>query len=191
MARASSGVVAGYFLNGNNYSDVAVLKIISFSNPKSTGETAFNNEFQNTIATFLQRCISSQKKKLIIDLRENGGGNTNLLLDAFMQLFPSMDPFSAQRYRTADAWNKIGDGVNEIYNSQDLSSKYTRALGRGETIQNSNIFRYWSWWHFRKADGTNFASWDEFNGPLDLNSDKFSVTMRYNVRSYTYRTLGL
>lgn len=179
VAKASSGVVAGYFLNGNNYSDVAVLKIISFSNPSSSGETKFNNDFQATVKNFLTQCISQKKTKLVIDLRENGGGNTNLLLDTFMQLFPTQEPFSGQRYRSSDSWNKIGDGVNEIYQSKDLAAKYQRATQ--ETIQDTDVFRYWAYWHFRKADGTNFESWDEFNGPLDLNSDKFSVTMRYNV----------
>jgi hypothetical protein len=179
VARASSGVVAGYFLNGDKYKDVAVLKIISFSNPEDKGETKFNNEFQATIKNFLEQCISQKKQKLIIDLRENGGGNTNLLLDAFMQLFPDEDPFSGQRYRASDAWLKIGDAVSEIYNTPALARKYATAAE--ETIQDTETFRYWSYWHFRKADGTNFASWDEFNGPLDLNSDKLTMTMRYNV----------
>ncbi|KAH8730155.1 hypothetical protein GQ44DRAFT_607285 [Phaeosphaeriaceae sp. PMI808] len=181
VVQAKSGVVAGYFLSGQGFSDVAVLKIISFSNPESKGETAFNNEFQNTVANFLAQCARQGKKKLIIDLRENGGGNTNLLLDAFMQLFPQLDPFSGQRYRASDAFVKIGDAVNDIRSSTDLSTKYRRAAG--ETIENTSIYRYWAYWHFRKADGTNFASWDEFNGPLDLNSDKFTVTMRYNYSS--------
>jgi hypothetical protein len=184
VARASSGVVAGYFLTGQGYEDVAVLKIISFSNPKSTGETTFNNEFQATIKNFLTQCQSKSKSKLIIDLRENGGGNTNLLIDAFMQLFPQLDAFSAQRYRASDAWLKIGDAVNEIRSSADLTRKYRTNVG--ESIENTNIFRYWAYWHFRKADGTNFASWDEFNGPLDLNSDKVTVTMRYNVSCEFY-----
>lgn len=183
VAQASSGVVAGYFLSGTGYEDVAVLKIISFSNPDDAGETKFNNEFQATIKSFLSQCISKKKQKLIIDLRENGGGNTNLLIDAFMQLFPQLDPFSAQRYRAADAWVKIGDAVNEIYNSPDLARKYRTTTQ--DTIVDSDEFRFWAYWHFRKADGTNFASWDEFNGPINLNSDKFTVTMRYNVSTGT------
>lgn len=180
VARDPSGVVAGYFLNGNGYQDVAVLKIISFSNPDSkTNSTKFNNGFQSTVKNFLSQCISQKKQKLIIDLRENGGGATSLLLDTFMQLFPSMEPFSGQRYRATDAFNKIGDGINEIYNSPDLARQYSRLVQ--ETIQNGDEFRFWSWWHFRRGNGTNFASWNEFKGPLDLNSDKFTVTMRYNV----------
>ena len=179
VAQASSGVVAGYFLSGNGYDDVAVLKIISFSNPQSDGETRFNNEFQATVASFLRQCISSKKQKLIIDLRENGGGNTNLLLDAFMQLFPDMEPFSGQRYRSSDIFNKIGDAANEIYTTPKLQSKYQSYMD--ETIQNSNFYRYWSWWHFRNAEGNNFSGWDQYNGPLSLNGDKFTATNRYNV----------
>jgi hypothetical protein len=118
---------------------------------------------------------------LVIDLRENGGGNTNLLLDAFMQLFPELDPFSGQRYRATEPWLKIGAAVDEIRNSADMSRKYRTSVG--ESMENTSIYRYWAWWHFRKADGTNFASWDEFNGPIALNDDEMTLTMRYNVSS--------
>jgi hypothetical protein len=179
VAEASSGVVAGYFLNGEGYEDVAVLKIISFSNPSDHDETEFNNEFQSTIQSFLSHCMSENKKKLVIDLRENGGGNTNLLLDAFIQLFPEMEPFSGQRYRATDAFTKIGDAINEIREDTSKARKF-QAYTR-ETIENSYIYRYWSWWHFRNAEGAEFSGWDQFNGPLELNDDKFTATMRYNV----------
>ncbi|KAL6707223.1 hypothetical protein ACN47E_004770 [Coniothyrium glycines] len=180
VAEASSGVVAGYFLNGNGFNDAAVLKIISFSNPDSgeIDETDFNNDFQATVASFIRQCISQQKQKLIIDLRDNGGGNTNLLLDTFMQLFPDMEPFSAQRYRATDAWVKIGSAVDEIRKDPAKASRF-RTFSRSD-IENGGYFRYWSWWHFRTAEGENFSGWDQFNGPLSLNNDQFTATMRYN-----------
>ncbi|KAL0929818.1 peptidase s41 family protein [Colletotrichum truncatum] len=180
VAEAKTGTVAGYFLTGSGFSDVAVLKIISFSNPDETKftETDFNNDFQATIESFLQKCISENKQKLIIDLRENGGGNANLLIDAFMQLFPDMDPFSAQRYRTTEAFTKIGDAINEVYTNSELANKFQ--TGFDIDIQKVEIFRYWAWWHFRTAKGNNFDSWDQFNGPLDLNNDRFTTTFRYN-----------
>lgn len=181
VVESQSQVVAGYYLNGNGYDDVAVLKIISFSNPSSDiDETDFNNEFQAVVARFLESCVSDNKQKLIIDLRENGGGNTNLLLDVFMQLFPEMVPFSAQRYRATEAFLKIGDAVNEIRGDPSKARTFTR-FTRSD-IENSNIYRYWSWWHFLNSDGADFKDWNDFNGPVNLNGDSFTSTMRYNVR---------
>ncbi|RYO55495.1 hypothetical protein AA0113_g8860 [Alternaria arborescens] len=175
----SSGTVAGYFLNGDGYDDVAVLKIISFSNPsEDLSESEFCNEFQVTIASFLSKCMSENKQKLIIDLRENGGGSTNLLLDAFMQLFPEMEPFSGQRYRATDAFVKIGDAINEIRSDQVKARRFAQYTE--ESIEQSYTFRYWSWWHFRNADGADFDGWDDFNGPVELNDDSYTKTMRYN-----------
>ncbi|PSN68882.1 hypothetical protein BS50DRAFT_609174 [Corynespora cassiicola Philippines] len=172
VIEAESGAVAGYFLSGTGYEDVAVLKIITFSpDGDDTG-----NEFQSVIRTFLSECESQQKTKLIIDLRENGGGATHLLLDAFMQLFPEMEPFSGQRYRITPQFSSIGDSVEEIYKSPDLLEQYE--LGTLSYL--NDTFRYWSYWNFRNAQGENFDSWDEFNGPLNFNSDSFTQTMRYN-----------
>ncbi|WQF90266.1 Putative Tail specific protease, ClpP/crotonase-like domain superfamily [Colletotrichum destructivum] len=180
VAEAKTGTVAGYFLKEGGFSDVAVLKIISFSNPDSRkfDDAFFSNDFQATIQSFLEQCIAQNKQKLIIDLRENGGGDTNLLIDAFMQLFPDMDPFSGQRYRATDAFNKIGDVVNEVYTNSDLATKFQATVGQG--IVDGFFFRYWAWWHFRTAEGNNFDSWDEFNGPHTFNNDKFTTTFRYN-----------
>jgi hypothetical protein len=180
IVEASSGVVAGYYLDGNGYDDVAVLKIISFSNPSSDlSDSDFNNEFQAVVSKFLEQCASDNKQKLIIDLRENGGGATNLLLDAFMQLFPDMVPFSGQRYRANEAFLKIGDAVNEIRGDAAKARTFSRFTR--EDIENSNTFRYWSWWHFVNADGADFKDWDDFDGPVKLNGDSFTTTMRYNV----------
>ncbi|KAF2127294.1 hypothetical protein P153DRAFT_320931 [Dothidotthia symphoricarpi CBS 119687] len=177
-SEASSGAVAGYFLSGNGYDDVAVLKIISFSDPSDEEAEGydFNNEFQTTVKEFLAKSIRAKKQKLIIDLRENGGGDTSLLLDTFMQLFPDMEPFSGQRYRATDAWIKIGNAVNEIHNDQSKVRKFQKLTESSL----DNYYRYWAWWEFRTAEGDNFDSWDQFNGPLLLNSDNLTVTMRYN-----------
>ncbi|KAK1990798.1 hypothetical protein LX36DRAFT_591923 [Colletotrichum falcatum] len=180
VAAAKARTVAGYFLTESGFSDVAVLKIISFSNPDDEvfDDISFNSDFQATVQAFLEQCISQKKQKLIIDLRENGGGSVDLLLDTFMQLFPDMEPFSAQRYRATDAFNKMGDAINEVYTNSNLASRFRTAFS--QTIQDGEAFRYWAWWHFRTAEGKNFDGWDQFNGPLEMNNDKFTTTFRYN-----------
>jgi len=100
--------------------------------------------------------MSENKQKLIIDIRENGGGSTNLLLDTFIQLFPEMEPFSGQRYRASDAFVKIGDAVNEIRSDSAKANEYVSLLN--ESIEEGSMYRYWSWWHFRNADGADFKA---------------------------------
>jgi hypothetical protein len=124
----SGGAVAGYFMNTPGFQDVAVLKIITFE-PQGDDSGV---EFQSVIKQFLGNATSAGMKKLIVDLRENGGGATYLLLDTFMQLFPSMTPFSAQRYRAQEQFRLIGDSVSEIFNSESLSSAYNASTSSGK-----------------------------------------------------------
>ncbi|KAF2872426.1 hypothetical protein BDV95DRAFT_606042 [Massariosphaeria phaeospora] len=167
-----SGAIAGYFLNGNGYDNVAVLKIITFA-PESD---ATGDNFQAAIQKFLAKCISEKKEKLIIDLRENGGGATHLLLDAFMQLFPEQEPFSGQRYRATEEFISIGNVVEAIHKNDTLERRYERwAMGKIE-----ETYRYWAYWEFETPKGETWGSFDDFDGPYKLNSDNFTSLMRYN-----------
>lgn len=189
----SGGAVAGYFLEGKGYEDVAVLKIITFDpDGDDTG-----NEFQSVVADFMSNATAANKTKLIIDLRENGGGATNLLLDTFMQLFPGETPFSAQRYRGQEQFLLIGDRVSEIWNNETMlaassESAFGKDTSRSSTpctssadleffLDFANDFRYWAYWHFLDVNNKDFDSWKEFSGPHTYNNDNFTTTMRYNV----------
>ncbi|OCK81846.1 hypothetical protein K432DRAFT_350154 [Lepidopterella palustris CBS 459.81] len=174
----SGGAVAGYFMTNPGFQDVAVLKIITF---EPAGDDS-GSEFQSVVQQFLGNCTLAKKTKLIIDLRENGGGATNLLLDTFMQLFPTMLPFSAQRYRAQEQYKLIGDSVNQIYNNATLSSLYTQVAGGDIGSNNGNdAYRYWAYWHFVDVNNKNFPSWNSFYGPHTYNNDNFTTTMRYNL----------
>ncbi|KAF7591698.1 hypothetical protein BBP40_001211 [Aspergillus hancockii] len=171
----SAGMVAGYFMTEDGFEDVAVLKIITFS----TSNTGDGPEFQQVVKDFLGNSTEAGKKKLIIDLRENGGGNTDLLLDAFMQIFPGSVPFSAQRYRAQEQFNLIGSAVDAVY--KDKSMTNTIKMATGEDFASSQLVRYWAYWNFVNASGDNFASWDDFYGPHKYNGDSFTTIMRYNM----------
>ncbi|KAI9045802.1 uncharacterized protein KD926_007105 [Aspergillus affinis] len=170
----SLGAVAGYFLTGSGLTDVAVLKIITFD-PKETGY----REFQKVIRQFLERCTQANKKKLVIDLRENGGGETALLLDAFMQLFPDKEPFSAQRYRAQDQFKLVGEAVDAIQTNETALKWVEKNTELG--IASGYSLRYWSYWNFIDANGKTFSSWDSFYGPHKFNDDEFSSIVRYNL----------
>lgn len=167
---SSNGAIAGYFLQGNRYSNVAVLKIIGFEDDFS------EPDFQATLSKFLAKCRSQTKQKLIIDLRENGGGLTTLLFDTFMQLFPKQEPWSAQHYRATEQFKLVGDAVNEIYNKNlKAYTDYTN-----ETLDDSGLSMFVPA-HFRTPQGENFKSWDDFYSPKTFNSDNFTALWRYNV----------
>ena len=63
----------GYYLNGS-YNDVAVIALPHFE-PQTPGDGMnANQEYQLVLRTFLADSVRDGKKKLIVDLRGNGGG---------------------------------------------------------------------------------------------------------------------
>ena len=83
------GSISGYFPRDN--ADLAVLVIPTF-------QPADDVQFANVVRLFLATAKSAGKKKLMIDLRGNGGGNVPLAYD----LFPSPGLLTAT-YRRQDA----------------------------------------------------------------------------------------
>lgn len=72
--------VAGFFLNGTGYEDVAVLAILGFA--KYSPATDASLSVQN----FLAACKASGKKKLVVDVSANPGGTAFLGYDIFKQV---------------------------------------------------------------------------------------------------------
>ncbi|KAF2013859.1 hypothetical protein BU24DRAFT_424891 [Aaosphaeria arxii CBS 175.79] len=165
----TSEVVAGYFLEGQGYQDVAVLKVISFSPEEDTN----GEEFQATVAEFLAQAKQEKKTKLVIDLRENGGGMIQLYLDLFKQLFPKDTPYSGQYWRAQEQFLGIGDAVSKIID-ENKGSEYTKDLF-------AQSFYFWAYWVYKTGKGEYFKSWDDFNGPVELNGDSFTTLMQWSL----------
>lgn len=73
--------IAGYFLNGSDYADTAVLWVGTFAQENSAFANAdtIATSFQNTTRDFLAALRAApERNKLIIDLSGNPGGNTLL-----------------------------------------------------------------------------------------------------------------
>jgi hypothetical protein len=70
----SQGYVAGYFLDSANYTDTAVLSLLTFE--PDTRE--WTQEYQSVIQKFLAACAKAGKTKLVIDLSGNTGGDPYL-----------------------------------------------------------------------------------------------------------------
>jgi hypothetical protein len=177
----SEGVIGGYYLSGSGYDDVAVLSVPSF---QPMGEDGVP-EFQDLIGAFLKSAKSAGKTKLVIDLRGNGGGRVYLGYDLFKQLFPSMDPYGASRFRANEAFDLVGQLMTDAL--KDFS--YDDAVKDFE--QNgfdSNLASAWkSIFNYRlplNVDNENFTSWQDYFGPHDHNGDKFTTPARWDLLNF-------
>lgn len=70
----SQGYVSGYFLNTTNYTDTAVLALLTFE----PGTPEWTQEYQSVVQKFLALSTAAGKTKLIIDLSGNTGGDPYL-----------------------------------------------------------------------------------------------------------------
>lgn len=92
--REPNNLNSGYFLEGEGYDDVAVLAVPSF-----VGSLEDELPFQKVNTFFLNEAVARGKKKLIIDVSANAGGTILQGYDLFKQLFPSILPYGATRFR--------------------------------------------------------------------------------------------
>ncbi|KAF2119174.1 hypothetical protein BDV96DRAFT_610935 [Lophiotrema nucula] len=163
-----SGIINGFYVGAAGYEDVAVLQV-----PNFVGETTAEIGFQKTTKDFLARAKADGKKKLIIDVQANGGGTILQGYDMFKQLFPSLDPYGANRFRATEAADLIGQSFS-AYGSQ-----VPRGAGNASvTNVQSSYFNYQT---DTTVDGKPFASWKDKFGPVESNGDKYTSTSRWNL----------
>ncbi|KIX03282.1 uncharacterized protein Z518_06834 [Rhinocladiella mackenziei CBS 650.93] len=153
IVQDSENHVAGYFLNNSMNDDTAVLSILNFDAQNHP------DEFQRTIATFLEKCRETGKTKLIIDVFANGGGIVELGLDTFVQLFPNLDPVSLSlaNMRASETLNQLGLGHSPS------PSRFNNAPPTGEA------------WDVRSAltpEGLSYANWPGLYGPVPVSSSR-------------------
>ncbi|KAF2146091.1 uncharacterized protein K452DRAFT_105588 [Aplosporella prunicola CBS 121167] len=164
--------IAGYYLEGEDYSDVAVLTVPSFVSLSSAEKS-----FQEVGTKFLAMAKAAGKKKLIIDLSANGGGTILQGYDLFKQLFPSILPYGGSRFRAHETLDLLGQKFSQ------LSEGFPRELSIVEenyTMADivSSAFNYRT---DTNADYKPFSSWAEKYGPHKYNGDEFSSIIRWNL----------
>ena len=182
VVKHSQNAISGYFLNGTNTSDVAVLSIINFldgSTPKQL--TEFSTDLQN----FLAMSKSAGKTRLLIDIRGNPGGTSYLAYDAFKQLFPTVTPYSGTRLRASDAANALGQEISKLnsYNPAnatlmaDVSAEYSPY--QVSALQQT-------------PDGASYSSWQAFYGPLQVHGDNFTTVaaLKFSDAAFDIGALG-
>lgn len=158
--------VGGYFLPGDQYSDVAVLSMLSFA-------PSFPIEFQSVVETFISRARAAGKTKLVIDLSANGGGTILVGYDTFRQLFPSTLQDGFTRFREHDAFNILSEQLSLYSTNFDAT-----------TADNEQIFAYISPTDYHtdlNETDQNFLSHADKFGPHVYNGDNFTSVMRWNL----------
>jgi len=184
----SEAVLGGYYLSGTGYDDVAVLSVPSFSPDTDAGPV----EFQDKTGAFIQAAAAAGKKKLVIDLRGNGGGRVFLGYDMFKQLFPSLDPYGASQFRANEAFDLVGQFMTEVLKdvTYDQALKDFQANGF-----NSNIAPlYQSIFNYKlpnTVENKNFTSWPDYFGPHLINGDNFTSVSRKDLNNFFSDDLSL
>ncbi|ORY07131.1 hypothetical protein BCR34DRAFT_28177 [Clohesyomyces aquaticus] len=177
----SESVIGGYYLNGKGYDDVAVLSVPSFSPETQKGP----EEFQDLTGTFLTNAVKAGKKKLVIDLRANGGGRVFLGYDLFKQLFPSEEPYGATRFRANEAFDFTGRSMTEVLKGftyeQAVADFQKNGLQSDLGMAWQSIFNYKL---PNTIDNKNFTSWEDYFGPHVFNKDNFTSVSRKDLYNF-------
>ena len=162
--------MSGYFINGSDYSDFAVLNYPSFEPMSAKGRVAVQQDTQK----FRALCKDAAKKYLIIDIRGNNGGVTYLAYDLFKQLFPTKVPYSGLRLRAHDSANALG-----MLGSSDVGRGYHTPQSEIDTsFFNSQAF-------LQTPDGSNYSTWQSLYGIKAIHGDNFTNTASWQFSNAT------
>lgn len=155
VSSLSGGEMSLYLLDDKT--GVLVVSAFMASETTDNGESAFMIGF----ASFATKAISYLRQKgasrIIIDLSGNGGGLVALGENLAIQFFPNADHFFGSNMR----WNPA------------IAAMLTEGADPNGT--------YWDLGHYRKMDGSNFASYEEFLGPVHKHGDYFTVIARPDI----------
>jgi hypothetical protein len=157
---------------------VAVLSVPSF-----VGLLGADASFQETATNFIAAAVAAGKTKLVIDVSANGGGSIFQGYSLFKNLFPSLDPYGATRFRAHEAFNIMGETVSAAAGPKYPWDNLTAVvLG----VANSTVLDdFYSTPFDYRADldinGKDFTSWAEKYGPHEYNGDLFTSIIRWNL----------
>ncbi|PVH98463.1 peptidase S41 family protein-like protein [Periconia macrospinosa] len=164
-----AGIINGYYIEGSGHEDVAVLQINNFVN-----SDYYEEPFQQTSQQFFAKALADGKTKLIIDVQANGGGTILQGYDLFKQLFPSLDPYGANRWRYTEGADLIG----QAYSAYIADAPRRESGNYTLTSAQVSSFDYHT---DMTVDGKPFSSWEEKVGPHEVNGDEYTTLARWNL----------
>ena len=165
VIRQRSNMNGGYFLDGQGFADVAVLTVADFV---SVDDRA-GRDFQKINSDFIAAALAANKTKLIIDCSANGGGFILQGYDLFKQLFPSIHPYGASRFRALEVINELGE-------------LFSTPITRGG-LETSKAFP-WDYHTGLDSDDKKPSSWKQRYGPHPQGpgNDTFTSLMRWDLQ---------
>ncbi|KAH6638944.1 peptidase S41 family protein [Boeremia exigua] len=154
--------LAGFFINAG-VGEVGVLVVGTFN----TNDTAEAQEFQQVTEDFIAEARSRGVSRMIIDVRQNGGGKVISGYDMYKQFFPDQQPQTQSRWRGHQASEVFGESISAF---------------RSMTISNAALYvSPFSKAAYVDADGNDFGSWSDMYPPVRHNNDQFTSLLKYNL----------
>jgi hypothetical protein len=158
-------------VNGSDYADVAVLVLPAFDPENFTLA-------QRLLRDFLADATRRNKKRLVIDLRGNGGGIIDFGFELFKQLFPTVEPYGAARYRAHDAIYQYSAALADLaVNGTDQDGKTSDEFDDAD----NGIQTPFLWSNILDENLQPYETFNDYYGPETLNGDNFTSVRRYNV----------
>ncbi|KAF2182762.1 peptidase S41 family protein-like protein [Zopfia rhizophila CBS 207.26] len=164
-----NNLINGFYIDAPGYENVAVLQV-----PNFVGDQSAEVDFQKTTKDFLPKAVADGKTKLIIDLQANGGGTILQGYDMFKQLFPTLEPYGANRFRAHESVDLIGQSFSAF------GSQFPRVDTKNQTIRSIQA-TYFDYHSDTDVDGKPFTSWADKYGPIEQLNDKYTNLARWNL----------
>lgn len=154
--------LSGYFID-TSAGEIGVLVVGTFNTEPGSG----SQEFQQVVQDFISSASSRGISRIIIDVRQNGGGNVISGYDTYKQFFPDQDPQTQSRWRGSPASTLLGEKISSL---GELTLLNTAAY-----ISPFNKATY------TDASGADFPDWKDMYPPVTHNGDKFTSLLKYNL----------
>ena len=167
VAKTQDGIVAGYFLEGEGFEDVAVITLFAFHSEDPS-------EFQAVCQQFFAKAVAAGKTKLVIDFQQNGGGYILQGYDFFLQLFPDILPDGFSRWKENDGFL----GISQAYS--DASAN----VNPFTTGDKNAIRQYQTWFNYRydlNLTNDNFLTYEDKFAPHVYEDTDYTAIMRWNL----------
>lgn len=152
VLREEYNTIVGYYPKGNGLDEIAVLSVPTFETAGDTVAETTMVDFAIVAEWFVQNATIDGKKKIIVDLTNNGGGVIDSGFALLSVFFPNETILSSTRFRAHDAMNLVG----EIFNSADFS--------QNQIVNESGLYIPLV---VKPDQESTFKSWSELFGPYD------------------------